>query len=115
VTATSIILADAGTLSGEELVVVKSGPDVRAEAQTAPGTGTAQDAEVRATSSEPITDHLVVAHRLVTWTQLTGKPGAVWFVEVRDESGELIESGTGDNQDDALLEIIDAVRPPDPK
>jgi hypothetical protein len=114
VTATSIILADAGTLSGDELIVTKTGPDVQAHAGVATGTGTAYDAEVWTTSSEPITDHLGVVRRLVTWTKLTGKPGTMWFVQVLDESGELIEGGMGDNQDDALLAIIDALRPPDP-
>jgi hypothetical protein len=80
-----------------------------AEAQTAEGTGTAYDATVR------ITDHLVVAGRYVRWTQLTGKPDAVWLVEVLvDGSDEPIDSGTGDNQDDALLAVIDSLRPPDP-
>jgi hypothetical protein len=103
---------------------------VRAEAETAEGRGTAHDVEVRTVSGVAtgsvrvdgqtsgfgrITDHLVVARRFLRWTQLTEKPGAVGLAEVLDESGEVIDSGTGDNQDDALLGIIDSLRPPDPK
>lgn len=124
-------------LPGEQpITIVRTGPDLRAEAQTATGTGTAYDAKVRVTESEPptasgaamasarvtgqssgfgrITDHLGVVRRFLRWTQLTEKPGAVWFAEVLDESGEVIDSGAGDNQDDALLAIIDSLRPPDP-
>jgi hypothetical protein len=107
-------------LPGEEPVTVERtvGHDAIVMAETAK---VAVEALLVTVHGEPppgvrvIEDHLVVAHRHVRWTQLTGKPGAVWLVEALDESGELLESGTGDNQDDALLAIIDALRPPDPK
>jgi hypothetical protein len=68
-----------------------------------------QDAKAR------ITSDLVIAARLLRWTQLTKKPAPVWLAEVIDELGEVIDSGAGDNQDDALLTIIDSLRPRDPK
>jgi hypothetical protein len=116
------IVYDGETPSSEETVAVGrdltlSG-NVQAHAQTAEMAVTAFDATVEIGPNERgtrvIKDHLVIARRFIRWTQLTRKPGAAWFVEVLDESGEMIDSGAGDSQDDALLAVIDSLRPPDP-
>jgi hypothetical protein len=36
----------------------------------------------------------------------------MWMIEVRDDDGNMIDSGVGDNVDDAILGIIERLLPP---
>jgi hypothetical protein len=58
-----------------------------------------------------VTDDLEVAHRSLRWTLLSKKDRA-WLMQVFDQAGELLDSGMGDNEDDALLGVIEFLRPP---
>lgn len=131
-------------LPGEQPVsVVRTSPDVRAHAQTAEVTVTAHDAEIRVTEPEPptvhveqrrggratgeqrtdgwtsgvrgprrITDHLVVMGRSLWWTQLTEEPA--WMVQVVNEAGEVLDTGIGDDQIEALAGVAESLVPGHP-
>ena len=128
----SMVLSDGGTAS-DELVVVKTGPDVRAEAQAALGVGEAFPPTVhveeprggRATGEQRtdgwtsgvrgprrITDHLVVMGRSLWWTQLTEEPA--WMVQVVDEAGEVLNTGIGNDQIEALAGVAESLLPGHP-
>jgi hypothetical protein len=133
------VIRPVGIESGEALGT----PTVFAHAEPATGTGTAYDAQVQITEPEPptedigesrsgraigeqrvtgwttgargprrITDHLVVMGRSLWWTQLTEEPS--WMVQVVDEAGELIDTGIGYDQIEALAGVAESLLPDHP-
>ncbi len=49
----------------------------------------------------------------LVWTEMGTKDAPLWMVDVLNEDGEIVASGLGNNRDDAVLEVAEALQPPD--
>jgi hypothetical protein len=56
-------------------------------------------------------DRLKPFARKVVWTNM---PEGTWMVEVKDENDVVLDSGLGDDREDALLDLAEHLMPPEP-
>jgi hypothetical protein len=88
-------------------------PSVGANAEAATASGTAYDATVRTEDGTSTAMGLRVAHRVeLRFHEAEDVPGRRFYVEVH-RGGEVIACGYGDDEAEAILDLIWVLVPPD--